>query len=60
MDEEKRVVDAEFEVIRGPDEPPEKLPFWKRYRLYFDWRHGLLVAAMSLFALLPLIRKMLD
>lgn len=35
MDEKPDWTDAEFEVVQ---EPEERLPWWRRYRIVFDWR----------------------
>ncbi len=42
----KEIIDAEFEVIRGPDESPKKLPLWKRYHL--EWNPWPLIGAAVL------------
>lgn len=39
MSEDQRIIDAEFEVVRGPLEsgPPPKPPYWQFWKYHWHW-----------------------
>lgn len=52
MTEPPRVTDAEFTVIREADPPPASRFRWWEGWISFDWKHGLLIGAVSALAVL--------